>query len=230
MQEKSRSLSDSDRPVSSSPAASNEKESGSEENKSETTGRKTSPSAIASSVAAEEATAPIPMAAVEPRAEKSVPPAVIVVGDYVLPDDFDRARARLEALGLAYRVERKKLPTPMYRVYLGPFPHRDQARKMLARSREMGDDPFLDKGPHGYQVIISSFYLQANVAAWQKKYRAVGLELKVLKEPLPIEHKILVVETAGLKEDPQTLLARLQTAGFAKARLRPLPPSNPQKM
>jgi hypothetical protein len=154
----------------------------------------------------------------------------IVVGDYVLSGDLGRARAQLEDLGLVYRIESKKLPTPMYRVYLGPYRQRDQARRMLARSRKMGDDPFLDKGEHGYQVIISSFYLQDNVAAWQKKYRAAGLDLKVLKESLPIEHKFLVVETTGLKEDPESLLARLQAAGFDKARLRPISPANPPKM
>ena len=192
-------------------------------------GRDSAPPVVAAAPPAETGKTPAPVEVTEAQAEKSLPPVVVEVGDYVLPGELRRACSRLEKLGLVYRVESKRLPTPMYRVYLGPFRRRDQAREMLARSREMGDDPFLDQGPHGYQVIISSFYLENNVAAWQKKYRAAGLELKVLKEPLPIEHKILVVESAGPGKNPETLLARLQAAGFDKARLRPLPSPNPQK-
>ena len=151
------------------------------------------------------------------------PPArcLIEVGDYVLPGERERAAARLKELGYKFKSEIRTLPTPMYRVYLGPVKTRSEALKLEQVCRKMGDEPFLSRRPEGWLVIISSFYLQSNVVAWENMYDAAGLRPRVMQEKLPIKHTLFLVEAGGAGEAPEKVLARLREAGFAAARRCP---------
>ncbi len=189
------------------------------------------PPAASAPAPAAAASPPVPAPAAAPAASREAAagkprPVSIIAADCVLPLAVTRAKARLDKLGLAYRVETRVEPTPMYRVYLGPFKSRAAARRMEALSRKMGDEPFLRRRSGGWLVIVSSFYLQSNVVAWENMYAAAGLEPKVMRERLPLKHTLLLVEAGGSRGvDPQTLLARLRAAGFAAARLVASTPS-----
>jgi hypothetical protein len=161
---------------------------------------------------------------VVPSAPSPPPPparCLIEVGDYVLPGERERAVARLKELGYKFKSEIRTLPTPMYRVYLGPVKTRSEALKLEQVCRKMGDQPFLSRRPEGWLVIISSFYLQSNVVAWENMYDAAGLRPRVMQEKLPIKHTLFLVEAGGAGEAPEKVLARLREAGFAAARRCP---------
>jgi hypothetical protein len=185
------------------------------------------PSSESSPVAPDKSTLPSPdMAPAPPASAVQTPeacenPALIEIGDYVLPGRLAAAKARLEKLGIPATVEERVLPTPMYRVYLGPFPEGGQALALRAVSRRLGDQPFLEKRPQGYYLIISSFYLESNVEAWLRKYREAGYDPRVMREQLPIKHSLLLVNATGCDLPGNTLLERLRQAGFAGARRRP---------
>ena len=151
---------------------------------------------------------------------------VVEVGSYVLQADLQRSRSQLEALGLVVKTEIRKRPTPMSRVFMGPYSDRQKALKMMAVAREMGDRPFLRKQDTGYIVIIGSFYLEASVGAWKDMYLAAGLDPKVRKESLLMPHTLLLIDGPRVALDPEAVLARVQAAGFPQARLRTISPTS----
>ena len=145
---------------------------------------------------------------------------VIEAGSYVLQADLQRSRSQLEALGLVVKTETRKCPTPMSRVFLGPYTDRQEVQKMMAVAREMGDQPFLQKQDAGYIVVIGSFYLEASVVAWENMYQAAGFDTKVRKESLLMSHTLLLLDGPRVVLDPEAVLARVRAAGFPQARLR----------
>ena len=151
---------------------------------------------------------------------------VVEVGSYVLQVNLQRSRSQLEALGLVVKTETRKCPTPMSRVFLGPYSDRQEAQKMMVVAREMGDQPFLQKQDTGYIVVIGSFYLEASVVAWENMYQAAGLDPKVRKESLLMPHTLLLLDGPRVALDPEAVLARVRAAGFPQARLRTTLPTS----
>ncbi len=143
---------------------------------------------------------------------------LIQVGDFVIAEKLAQAATRLERMGLVPRVVDRVDSTPMYRVYLGPFQEGRKALALRSVSRRMGDQPFLEKRPEGYFLIVSSFYLKVNVAAWLRKYRQAGYDPRVMRERLPVRHRLLLVDASQTGVSPKALLERLRQAGFSAAR------------
>ncbi len=170
------------------------------------------PSPSAESVPARTLPAPAPAS--------SVLNQVVEVGSYVLQSDLQRFRSQLEALGFAVKTEIRKRLTPMSRVFLGPYPSLQKAKKMIAVARGMGDKPFLQRWDAGYVVVVGSFYLEASVVAWEKMYHVAGLDPMVQKESLQMSHTFLLIDGPGVVRNPEEVLARVQTAGFPRAFLR----------
>jgi len=148
---------------------------------------------------------------------------VLEIGDFVLPDRVVAAEARLKKMGLVPKRMEKVVPTPMFRVYLGPFQQGRQALEVRSVARRLGDQPFLERRPSGYFVIVSSFYLEDNVEAWLRKYRRAGYQPGVVCEQLPLKHTLLLVDAAPTGEPAAVLLERLRRAGFTEARMHVSP-------
>ena len=149
--------------------------------------------------------------------------SVVAVGDYVLRSDLKNARTQLESLGFTVKSEVKKIPTPMYRVYLGPFSNRQEIQKMMTVVRKMGDQPFIQKGVAGDLVVIGSFYLEESVVAWENMYHDAGLDPKVRQENLLISHTQLLLDGSQVNPNPEAVLARVRAAGFSNANLKTNP-------
>jgi cell division septation protein DedD len=156
----------------------------------------------------------------ENSASSPVKPVIIAAGDYVLHIDLLRSQNRLEALNFESRIEVVSRPTPIFRVFLGPFAERRKALAMMAVSREKGDDPFLLIRHGAYNVVIGSFYLQSSVDAWEKLYRAAGFTPKVQKVTIKMPHSLLLLDGPRVQQDADAVLAQLYDAGFPDARLR----------
>ncbi|MCK5543791.1 SPOR domain-containing protein [bacterium] len=144
---------------------------------------------------------------------------VVEVGSYVLQSDLRKFRSQLEELGFVVQTETQKRPTPMYRLFLGPYFDQRKVQEMTAVVRKMGDQPFLQTWDSGTAVVIGSFYLQASVAAWENMYHAVGYDPKVRQESLMVPHTWLRLSGSRVVEDSEAALARVQAAGFPRARL-----------
>ena len=161
-----------------------------------------------------------------PTSASSAVPRVVEVGSYVLQTDLQKSLVQLEDLGFVVKTETRKRPTPMSRVFMGPYSDRQEAQKMMAVVRKIGDQPFLYKQETGYVVVIGSFYLEVSVVAWKKKYQAAGLDPKVLKESLPMPHTLLLLDGPRVAQDPEAVLAQVQAAGFLGAHLRTISPTS----
>lgn len=162
---------------------------------------------------------PIPAQASVPAA----PPAeikVVEVGSYVLQSDAQKFRTQLEELGFVVQSETLKRLATMYRVYLGPYSDQQKVKKMMVKVRDMGDQPFLQTHDLGTVVVVSSFYLKESVEALEKTYRAAGYDPKVRELSLMVPHTCLRLDGSRVVEDPEAVLAQLQTAGFSQARLK----------
>lgn len=151
---------------------------------------------------------------------------VVEVGSYLLQSDLQKFRSQIEALGFTVKTESRKRPTPMSRVFLGPYSSRQKAKKMMAVARGMGDKPFLRRGDAGYIVIIGSCYLDASVVAWVNMYRAAGLDPKIEKENLLMLHTLLLIDGPKVARNPEEVLAQVQAAGFPQAFLRKKSPTS----
>ena len=166
-----------------------------------------------------------------PRSQPPVVPAVVEqvveVGSYVLQSDLEEARSQLEVLGFTVTDEVRKLPTPMYRVFMGPYSNRQETRKMMAVVRKMGDQPFIQKLEVGSLVIIGSFYLEASVVAWENMYHDAGLNPKVRQESLMIPHTQLLLVGSQVNNNPEVVLTQVRAAGFSDANLKTISSSNP---
>lgn len=114
----------------------------------------------------------------------------------------------------------------MSRVFMGPYSDRQEAQKMMAVVRDIGDQPFLYKQDIGYVVVIGSFYLEASVVAWKNKYLSAGLEPKVLKESLLMPHTLLLLDGPRVSRDPEAVLTQVQAAGFTGAHFRTISPTS----
>ena len=169
--------------------------------------------------------ATLPAETSQPAPAPAIPieEAVVVVGNYVLQTDVEKARSQLASLGLTAKCEVIKLPTPMFRVYLGPFSNRLETQKMMDLARKMGDQPFIHKEKAGNLVIVGSFYLESSVVAWENMYHDAGLSPKVRQESLLIPHTQLFLDGAQLNDNPEAVLARVRAAGFTEANLKKNP-------
>jgi flagellar basal body-associated protein FliL len=168
--------------------------------------------------------APLPKtASVSPTGQSAQDPSVcptVVVGEYILHNNLLRSRARLKALNFVTETEVVKRPTPISRVFIGPFSTRRKALEMMAAARRKGDEPFLLFENGGYKVVVGSFYLQSSVVAWEEMYRAAGFEPKVQKVVIKIPHSVLLLAGPQAHENPDAVLAQLKAAGFPDAHLR----------
>ncbi|HDS17227.1 MAG TPA: SPOR domain-containing protein [Proteobacteria bacterium] len=147
------------------------------------------------------------------------PLQVIEAGSYVLPESADKARSELEKLGFTVRSFRRKCQTPMTRIYLGPFGERQQALRMMAAARKLGDNPFLEMEKGTYLVVVGSFYLQSSVVAWENMYHDAGLNPQVRKENLMLPQTVLALDPLRSQDDLPKVLDRIRAAGFNDARL-----------
>lgn len=162
----------------------------------------------------------VPAASVKSVEPAPLIPRTIVAGEYVLQVDFLKNKERLEALDFKVKSEISRRPTSMYRVYLGTFPQQKKALEAMAVVRKKGDEPFLQACSGGYNVVIGSFYLHSSVVAWENMYHASGFEPKVQKVTLKMPHTVLLLDGPKVQQDPETVLERLQTAGFSNSHLR----------
>ena len=174
------------------------------------------PAAGTADIKEEEISAP---AAGEDSAPSQVE-SVIIAGDYVLHIDLLRSQNRLKALNFATRTEVVFRPTPIFRVFLGPFTERREALAMMAVARDKGDDPFLLIRNGVYNVVIGSFYLQSSVDAWKKLYGTAGFTPKVQQVTIKMPHSLLLLDGPRVQQDADAVLAQLHDADFPDARLR----------
>ncbi len=161
-----------------------------------------------------------------PASGSSVVSQVVEVGSYLLRSDLQKFRSQLEALGFIVKTETRKCLTPMYRVFLGPYPRLQKAKKMIGVARGLGDKPFLKRQEDGYAVIVGSFYLETSVVTWKNMYNAAGLEPTVKKESLLMPHTLLLLDGPKVAQNPEEVLARVQAAGFTQAFLRTISPTS----
>ncbi|MEA3332308.1 MAG: SPOR domain-containing protein [Pseudomonadota bacterium] len=162
----------------------------------------------------------VPVSPVAPAPASSPTVQMVVeVGSYVLQSDLHKFRTQLEELGFVVKTETVKRLTPMFRVFLGPYPDRQKSRSMMAEARKLGDQPFLQKRGSGYVVVIGCFYLESSVIAWENMYHDAGLDPQVQKVNLMIPHTLLQLDGIQVNRDPQAVLARIQALGFPEARL-----------
>ncbi|MBN2706805.1 MAG: SPOR domain-containing protein [Deltaproteobacteria bacterium] len=141
------------------------------------------------------------------------------VGAYVLATEVAAAAARLRELGLAFRTTTARRPTPMYRVFLGPFTDPAQIAAMTEACRRLGDKPFLRQVAGGSQVVVGSFYLQSSVVAWENLYHDAGLEPMVEQDLIELPQTLILLDDPALLAEADDWLAQLRAAGFAQARL-----------
>ncbi|MBN2705661.1 MAG: SPOR domain-containing protein [Deltaproteobacteria bacterium] len=174
--------------------------------------------------AAPSASTPAPRASLSAAEEVPARPLQgIEAGSYVLPELAIKAQAELEKLGLTVKSYKRKYPTPMTRIYLGPFGERRQALRMMAAARKLGDNPFLEMEKGAYLVVVGSFYLQSSVVAWENMYHDAGLNPQVRKEDLLLPHTVLVLDNIQSQDDLPKIFDRIRAAGFNDARLVPSP-------
>ena len=147
-------------------------------------------------------------------------PPVIVAGEYVLHSVFLRNLKRLKSLGFVARTEEVVRPTPIFRVFLGPFRERQEALTMMSAARKKGDDPFLLVRSGAYKVVVGSFYLQSSVDDWKKLYAADGFTIKVQKVSVKMLHFLVLLDGPRVRQDADSILTLLHDAGFSDARLR----------
>ncbi len=168
----------------------------------------------ASTPASAPALSPVPVPAPLPTVDM-----VLEVGSYVLQSDLQKFRTQLKGSGFVVKTKIVKCLTPMYRVYLGPYPDRQKSRAMMGEARKLGDKPFLQKRESGYAVVIGSFYLKSSVIAWENMYHDAGFDPQVQKVDLMMPHTLLLLDGPQVNPDPQAALVRVQTLGFPEARL-----------
>jgi len=147
--------------------------------------------------------------------------ATIEVGEYVLQAELLRDQTRLKDLGFAARVEIVERPTPISRVFLGPFPTRQEAETMLAKAKRKGDEPFLLLEGDAYKVIVGSFYQQDSVVAWKELYCDAGFKPEVQKVKIKMPHLFLLLTGTQIQSDPASVVNQLKAANFPNAHLRP---------
>ncbi|MEA3347852.1 MAG: SPOR domain-containing protein [Pseudomonadota bacterium] len=193
---------------------------------------KVEPSEVSEPLAVESAALDTSLKVTPAEVPVSVPAAslaearVVEVGSYVLQSDLQKFRSQLEGLGFMVQTETQKRPTPMNRLFLGPYSNQRKVQEMTAVVRKMGDQPFLQTWDSGTVVVIGSFYLQASVVAWENMYHAAGYDPKVRQESLMMPHTWLRLDGPRVVEDPEAALARVQAAGFPQARLKPTSPTS----
>lgn len=143
----------------------------------------------------------------------------IEVGAYVLETEVRSAEEKLQTLKLPFTSFRQKRPTPMYRVYLGPFASQSSVEEAMAAARRLGDQPFLRRDGELTQVVIGSFYLQSSVVAWENLYHDAGLNPQVAKETISLPRTVLLVEDQSVLQAADSWLEKLRAAGFPAVRL-----------
>ena len=156
------------------------------------------------------------------ESSSTVPADVTIeVGEYILQADLQRDQTRLKDLGFDIRVEDVQKPTPISRVFLGPFSTRQEALAMLTKARRKGDEPFLLLEDGAYKVIVGSFYQEESVAAWKELYCAAGFKPEVQKVTIKMPHLFLLLTGTQVQPDPDSVVKQLKAADFPNAHLRP---------
>ncbi|MEA3241651.1 MAG: SPOR domain-containing protein [Pseudomonadota bacterium] len=145
---------------------------------------------------------------------------VIQVGIFIFPETLKHYQHMLQDHGYASFVTTRKRLLPMHRVFLGPYPNLDRAKKTIRTINKWDDDPFPCRRGKQFYVNVGSFYYQTTAREKISQYRSRGFIPVDFHEPVKIPHHILLVDGFSFNHYPRSDLRSIKQLGIPDAFVR----------